>query len=242
MKKNEQPKEIYIEQIIRETNQGQTSPYLCKDDNSETYIVKGSRTTGLGLAKEWVCARLGEAFGLPIPPYTIAWVDSPFLESGYGLYEYNFASKFISGIQDITLVTLKQVPQNIVNDLYIFDYWIQNADRNLTECGGNPNLFVDQRNGAVYVLDHNLAFDETFCVEQHKALHVCHCRQEWTSLIEVDRQTYTVRFEKALSLLDSIMEEIPDDWLVMTTREELKDSLLAILQRYKQDKFWEDII
>lgn len=242
MTKDKLPEEIYIEQIIRETKQGQTSPYICKDDRSETYIVKGSRTTGLGLAKEWICARLGDVFGLPIPPFTIAWVDTPFIESGYEMYEYNFASKFVKGIQDITLITLNQVPQNIVNDLYIFDYWIQNADRNLTESGGNPNLFVDQRNGEVYVLDHNLAFDETFSLEQHKSLHVCHCRQEWTSLVEVDKQSYTVRFDNALSQLDTIMEEIPDDWLMLTTREELKNSMFAILQRYKHDKFWEDII
>jgi hypothetical protein len=243
MSKDQQLTEVFIEQVIRETKQGQTAPYLCKDDLGNDYFVKGSRATGIGLAKEWICGRLGLILGLPIPPFAIAWVDSQFVKFGkYELYEYNFASKVVSNIQDITLTTLKHVPQNVINDLYIFDYWIQNADRTLTEHGGNPNFFFSQGNGLAYVLDHNLAFDDKFDLNTHKTLHVCHSRQEWTSLVDIDRQTYTAKFDEALEQVDVIFKEIPDDWLTIITRDKLKKDMLSILQRYKQDKFWEDII
>ncbi|MEI8635068.1 hypothetical protein P4S72_29545 [Vibrio sp. PP-XX7] len=58
--------------------------------------------------------------------------------------------------------------------LFLFDYWIKNGDRNLTQNGGNPNLFIRSDLQSFIVLDHNLAFDvdhdETF--NDLKGLHV----------------------------------------------------------------------
>ncbi|EGR0196170.1 HipA family kinase [Vibrio sp. Vb2535] len=234
--------EICIAQVIREMKQGFTSPYLCKDDQDQQFVVKGRRANREGLVKEWICATLGTEFGLPIPNYSMAWADAPF-QSHRELFENNFASSFIANIQDVTPTTLEGLEQQFINDLYMFDYWVKNADRNQSpETGkGNPNLFIHQQTGEPYVIDHNLAFDSTFCVEQHKALHVCSQKKKWASLFEVERQRYEQMFDQALSKLDEAINEIDEEWLEGYSVEQINAEIRPILELYKTNKFWEDI-
>lgn len=138
--------EICITHVLREMKQGRTTPYLCKDDEDRQHIVKGENATIAGLVREWICAVIGTEFGLPIPDFSVAWADTPF-QRKRDLFEYNFASCFVENIQDVTPSILKGLNQDLLNDLYMFDYWILNADRNLTEHGGNPNFFVHQKTG-----------------------------------------------------------------------------------------------
>ncbi|MCE0495746.1 HipA family kinase [Vibrio salinus] len=232
--------EICISQVIREMKQGRTTPYLCKDDNQNQHIVKGENATREGLVKEWICATLGTEFGLPIPNYSVAWADTP-LQSKRDLFEYNFASSFIENIQDVTPSTLKNLDQQLINDLYIFDYWIQNADRNLTGFGGNPNFFIHQSSGKPVVIDHNLAFDADFDIKQHKALHVCSTKKKWATLFDIERQRYEELFAKSLLALDAAINSVPDDWLEGYSLEKIDAEIKPILNRYKSDDFWEAI-
>ncbi|EGQ8175205.1 hypothetical protein KW507_22205 [Vibrio fluvialis] len=232
--------EICIAQIVRELKQGRTTPYLCKDDDKKQHVVKGKNATIKGLIHEWICAVLGTAFGLPIPDFSVAWADIPLREKRE-LFEYNFASSFVENIQDVTVSTLSELPINLINDLYVFDYWIKNADRNLTDLGGNPNFFIHQKTGNAYVMDHNLAFDDTFDIEQHKKLHVCAKRKQWSELFEVEKDRYIGLIENALTSLDEALNTIPDEWLERFSLDEIKQEVLPILNRYKEEGFWEAI-
>lgn len=232
--------EIFITQIIRELKQGRTTPYLCKDDENKQHVVKGENATIKGLIYEWICAELGDAFGLPIPDFSVAWADTP-LRDKKDLFEYNFASSFVENIQDVTLATLETLPQQLINDLFVFDYWIKNGDRNLTASGGNPNFFVNQKTGEAFVMDHNLAFDDTFSVEMHNALHVCAAKKRWSPLFEVEKDRYIGLFEKALGSLNRALASIPDEWLERYPLEQIEAEVRTILTRYKNNEFWEAI-
>lgn len=90
-------------------------------------------------------------------------------ELGIGMV---FASEYCNTLQEITYADITRSDQQLLRDLFVFDYWIKNDDRNLSTKGGNPNLFIQQQTGELVVLDHNMAFDKEFDVASFKALHV----------------------------------------------------------------------
>jgi len=230
--------EIEITSIVRETNQGQTAPYLCTGDDGKKYVVKGSKATYQGLINEWVVANLADGFGLPIPTYKKAYADEQLYAYGvYDLYSYNFASEFHPNVQEVRFSQLSEIEQRLLKDLYVFDYWVCNNDRCLTEHGGNPNFFLNQKTLEPLVLDHNLSFDKSFCGQLHKELHLGAIA--WTGLDLVDKQHYEERMQQALQRLDYAITSLPEDWLEDKSRDSIKEEIEVVLQRYTSCEFWE---
>jgi len=200
-----------------------------------------ARSGPAGLVKEWLVAHLGEAFGLPIPPYKVAWVDDLLVK--YGDFDidagYCFASEYQANIQEITFNQLNSVPKSILRDLFVFDYWIRNNDRALTIHGGNANFFYDQITKETFVLDHNLSFDEEFSIENHTEQHVG--AVEWSGFDLIDRQTYEIKFEKAMEVVDNAICKIPEEWLEHYSLATIEEEVVKVLNEYKTNEFWEGI-
>jgi hypothetical protein len=237
---------ISVVEILYQMKQGATGPYLCIADNKKKYVVKRQRAGFEGCIKEWLLGRLGQLFGLPIPDCQLVYIDIFLLdynanyqsEIGEGTA---FASEFISDLQEVNYQQLNNVSVDVLRDLYVFDYWIRNADRNLTELGGNPNLFYKQSSLDVIVLDHNLAFDHDFLMENHNQLHVC--KRFWPAQFDFEaQQKYEERMTRSLQSLDDLISQIPQDW-----KEEIADfngfinQLKLILMNYKTNLFWEGL-
>lgn len=236
---------VYIERIIRQLNQGRTGPYLCVDDKKVKYVVKGPNTTYRGLINELICGQLGTVIGLPIPDFNIAYIDMALLEySTYDLEEGDwFASKYMDNIQDIPFDRLKSLDSEQLKLLFIFDYWINNADRTLTNKGGNPNLFIDSSLRALFVLDHNLAFSDDFFenLDNFKKLHVAQSIWFSEQMELFDKVNYTRLFEEAIEKLDQIFESIPKDWLDKCGDNGILDEIRVKLCRFRMPEFWEGI-
>lgn len=237
---------INITEILYQMKQGATAPYLCIADNDKKYVIKRQRAGFEGCIKEWLLGKLGQSFGLPIPECQLVQISDMLLdyndnyqsEIGEGIA---FASEFISDLQEVNYQQLDSLSVDVLRELYIFDYWVNNADRNLTELGGNPNLFYKQSNLNVIVLDHNLAFDENFLIIDHQELHVC--RRFWPAQFDFEiQQSYENRMTNALDIWDDLVSKIPNDW-----RNKLADfdgftnQLKLILLQYKDDCFWEGL-
>ncbi|WP_171035465.1 HipA family kinase [Pseudoalteromonas ruthenica] len=232
---------ILIEEITRQMKQGQTAPFLCTADDGNQYIVKGARATSKGLVKEWISAHLCRAFGLPIPDFELAYVDDALVEYGYDDLGSGmcFASQFVPNIQDIPYAKLGGVSQKTLRDLYLFDFWIKNDDRCLTELGGNPNLFLDPVSNELIVLDHNLAFDSSFNLENHTSLHVG--RAAWfATQFELFGQTeYEEQLENAFEHLAEAVDSIPDEWLESYSLDSIKQEIIVVLEQFRTTNFWE---
>ena len=136
---------IEIIEINRQIAEGMTKPYICKADNGKTYVVKGKSATGEGRAAEWIIGSLGKSFGLPIPDFEIANISPELIEFDVE-YQNNigsgpvFASEYVEHLQTINYSDLKAHKGETLLKLFVFDYWVRNDDRTLTEKGGNPNL------------------------------------------------------------------------------------------------------
>ena len=136
---------------------------------------------------------------------------------------------------------LHSFSHNKLQDLYVFDYWIRNADRNLSELGGNPNLFYKQSNLDMIVLDHNLAFDEEFLLESHHQLHVSN--QFWPVQVDYDLlHSYEERMKNALINWDDLVIDIPDEWKAeVADFDGLIDQIKLVLNEYENEQFWEGL-
>lgn len=55
----------------------------------------------------------------------------------------------------------RQVNDKLKTDILLFDVWVMNGDRTLSEQGGNVNLLYDTTlDKPIVVFDHNLALDK----------------------------------------------------------------------------------
>lgn len=226
--------------------QGATAPYLCLGDNDKKYVIKRQRAGFEGCIKEWLLGNLGQAFGLPIPDCQLVNIDSCLLEyNDIYLSEIGqgtaFASEFIIDLQEMNYQKLDNTSVDTLRDIYVFDYWIQNADRSLTEQGGNPNLFYKQSCLDVIVLDHNLAFDEEFLKQDHNQLHAC--KRFWPVQFDFDaQQKYEEKMRSSLVYWDNFVSKIPNDWKVEVAGfDGFINQLKLILDKYETDLFWEEL-
>jgi hypothetical protein len=234
---------LAVTEIIRQMNQGQTAPFLCKADDGHLYIVKGARATPKGLIKEWIAAHLCKEFGLPCPEFSLVYVDDALVEYGYSDLGSGmcFASKFVPNIQDVTFSQLQKVSKQILQDLFVFDYWIKNDDRCLTQLGGNPNLFFEPLSNQLFVLDHNLSFEPSFSLTNHCELHVG--RMAWFEPQQplLAKSYYEERILSSIAILQEAIDSLPQEWLKHYDLDSINREIIVVLEQYKSEKFWEDI-
>ena len=238
-----------IEQVYHKSDQGMSGVYYCKGEDGQLYWVKGHNVGRVDQIKEWLCGHLALAFGLPVAPFLLANIDEYLahalpldqLPIGHGPM---FASRH-AGAASLWFGSVGQiarVPENTQRDLLLFDYWIQNSDRQ----SHNPNLLWDASQGKLVVIDHNLAFDADF---EPKTLLETHI------FTDVDRSAfrdlttrceYIARMDKAIAAMEGQIASIPSEWqwadLEQTRPTDLDlAAMLTTLKRHQtqeNEDFW----
>lgn len=235
---------LVVEEIIGKAESGITEPYLCRLSDGKTYYVKGTSATIRGLINELVCALLGRALGLPIPPVALAEVTSATTQFdpsaraslGAGLA---FASEKHDSLVEATSANLHRLDLRMQQKLFLFDYWVRNEDRTFTEFGGNPNLFIDVETETAIVIDHNLAFDPAFDLRNNRLYHIC--RQAWIEASSDILLPAQLRAElmEVNSMVPAILSELPDEWIGVSpgSPNQIADTLKECLD----DAFWEKL-
>lgn len=238
---------VVIEEILGRSRQGVTEPFICVGDDGDTYYVKGAGAGRRSLVCEWVSAQLASVFGLPVAGYALAEVPEQLIASnvrpdladlGAGLV---FASRKLPHVQELTPTTRALVPAPQALDVLVFDWWLHNEDRHLTEHGGNPNLLWDMVANELAVIDHNQAFDPTFNATRFLESHVF--ADHWNRVFnDHDMRTrYAQRMDKALKCLPAIRASIPSSWWWVADDVPANvswDALANSLVRCRRDDFW----
>ena len=238
---------LEVVEIIRKIEQGRTEPYLCGANDGNKYVVKGKTTQGKGRIVEYICAHIGKAFELPIPDFNIIEVPDFLLEYDPA-YQMDigsgpaFASMYIPHLQEVNLSIVDIIDNDLLQNVFLFDYWIRNEDRTLGDTGGNPNLIFRPVDEQLYVLDHNLAFDDDYTFEDMRKLHVC--RKAWfgkqMDMLKINE--YQERMEAALTDLDACINSLPVEWFSCSTvKDDLIDIIVTQLNSYKENEFWEQL-
>lgn len=192
-------------------------------------------------------AQLATEFGLPIAEYALAEVDPQLIEAGVfpdidqlgcGVV---FASRELVHAQELTATTRDLVSPELAKDVLVFDWWLRNEDRHLTELGGNPNLLWDMQGSELVVIDHNQAFDRTFNAGNFLQAHVF--SRYWNSIFSdhIERERYGVRLHEALLKLVGIRANIPDSWWYVdegVPADITWDEIGTCLERCRREDFW----
>lgn len=206
-----------LTEIISRSEQGATRPFLCRGEDGLLYYVKGRYAGYRTLCCEWVAGRLGRLVDLPIPHFCVAEVPDHLVQDcaradardlGAGLV---FASQLVEDGQEITFTDVEQIDLELRRKVLLFDWWVRNEDRSLTEFGGNPNLLLTARDRSLRVFDLNLAFDDTFNEVGFWKSHVF--TGSVPSWPDDFKAQMTERMRLALTELPVIWREMPEEWL-----------------------------
>ncbi len=241
---------IEIEEVIRRSEQGATEPYICRGSDGKLYFVKGKGAGYVSLVKEWIVGNLALHFGLPIAPFKQVHVPKELFDVGrtgnlsdlgFGLM---FGSEQIPNSSEISVLSVSSISAEIRRDIAAFDWWVKNGDRNLTTAGGNPNILWSESDGRPFIIDHNLAFDESVTLSSQLESHIFAA-----SLAEVcDTHALQTRlhakFDSALAELGRITDDIPPRWYYQDDAETVEInfsnvSARALLARHQTREFWE---
>lgn len=235
-----------IIEIIHKFEQGKTEPYLCRCSDELLYVVKGRSALARGCINEWLCAALGTVFGLPIPDYKILQLPTELMDCDARLefdlgYDSLFGSAYQHHLEELNREILAKLDPQLLRDVFIFDYWVRNDDRNFTsKNGGNPNLFYRQSDNQVVVVDHNLAFDPEFDLNTFKQLHLGSSAWFDQQLAETSINYYKEKMDRAIAKFDAYCDNLPPEWLQSSSiPPDWRANTLKQLVEFKKDSFWE---
>lgn len=208
---------LRVVEIVRRMEQGRTQPFLVRTEDDRLYVAKGRSATAAGLAAEWVCAHLGVAAGLPIPPFALLDVPKELVEAfgaeaaelGAGIA---FGSLLQGAVQELPAGRVARIGVELRRRLLAFDWWVENADRTLSERGGNPNLLWTEAGDGLWVIDHNLAFEAQFDERAFFATHVFRAEADALSGDWVEWQNMTGLLRAALPAFDEALADLPEQW------------------------------
>lgn len=239
---------VQIIEILRRSDQGITRPFICRGDDGETYFVKGVDAGRRSQICEWVAGRLAVLLGLPLAPFEIVDVPAELLELDIGLDLSGLGAGPAFGslerqVTELTVSAVEQVPQDLQQDVLIFDWWVRNADRCLGEHGGNPNLLWDPGSRELVVIDHNQAFDFSADREDFYNYHVFCAQFRELSGDFFRRTEYNDKFSSALGCWSQIIAEIPETWRYMDQEMTIPvdfdvEAVYKLLNGFENEEFW----
>ena len=240
------PQPLAIVEILGRSEQGMTRPFLCRCEDDNLYFVKGRAASARSLICEWLGGHLAQAFGLPIPPFSIAQAAPDLLDlhpEGRDLGHLPlFASRRREHTQEFTVSHLGDVDATLQRDIAVFDWWIGNGDRTLTTLSGNPNLLWDTSAHALVVIDHNLAFDADLDAATYRATHVFAGQIPFLNHDLIEPARYRQKIAQVLEIWPEACNTLPPEWKFADEEQTVPTAFdaaaaLELLNRYASEDF-----
>mgnify|MGYP000272854500 CR=1 FL=1 len=238
---------IPIVEVIGPAAQGKSIPFLCGGSDGHRYYVKGQQTNRASLWREWIAAHLGQALGLPLPPFSLVQLDEALVNEldpawreigcgpAFGSRQHPSAAWFEPSM-------VNQVPVATQQAVLAFDWWVHNMDR-LT---GNTNLLWDADGKSLVVIDHNMAFDPDFSAHDFCQDHVFSA--QWQALCSdlVTQDEHVQRFMAALPQAQLACDNAPLEWHWANPEMDIPanfrvEEALATLSRCATPELWRTV-
>ncbi len=239
---------VQIIEIMGRASQGMTRPFICRGDDGYIYFVKGRGATRRSQICEWIAGHLALKLGLLVAPFEIVEVSPELLsiasaETRNDLGEGPAFGSRKSMVVELSISHFDHIPDVTQRDVLAFDWWVRNGDRNLTETGGNPNLFWDVEKQSLVVIDHNQAFDPGFSEAEFFDLHVFSGQRHALFDDWVLRQEYNNRLAAVMADWTMICHTLPSAWWFVDVDETIPtefdlNAVHADLMRFQDESFW----
>lgn len=241
------PEPLTIVEILGRSEQGVTRPFLCRCEDDQRYYVKGRSAGPRSLLCEWLAGHLAHALYLPVPDFAVVQAPPSLLvlhPEGDDLGAAPaFGSARVEHAQELAISHLGDVDVSVQRDVLVFDHWIRNQDRKLTEHGGNPNLLWDTARKQLVVIDHNVAFDREFDAAGFSGGHVFSAQIPHIFQDLVEPVRYRERLCEALAVWPEACKNAPSEWWFMDAEQTVPTDFdpaaaLALLNRCMSEEFW----
>ncbi|MDH2999385.1 hypothetical protein A1D23_04615 [Chelonobacter oris] len=225
------------------------SDYLCEASDGKTYVVKTkSALTSKAIIAEYTAACLARKLGLPIPHFDIVYIPNIICQSVKPTWRdhlkegYAFAIEYI---EDATPAKFRQAHGFcdilMQKEIYLFDFMIKNSDRNLSNRDtGNVNLLFSESLRKIFLIDHNLAFDNELTDTDFETHVFSEKNREWV-LDLVDRPLMQDKFSKAIRHIDNVFNAIPEEWRPLDDHDAYLDNIKSTVNRILTVEFWDKI-
>jgi hypothetical protein len=231
------------------------TPFICRTEDDRKVYVKPSGTHPESLIHEWIGGRLAHQMSLPAAEIDIievplelaeanTRVDWSDFKAGIGFGSYFVGPEY----RDLQASDLSHLGAELLADVLLFDYWIQNQDRRMGPIGGNPNTMVHYDRNEFYLIDHDNAFDSSFDMTLYNQLHIGRNQREYWLLAD-RRDAWSKKVETCLEHLDDFWQELPEEWLYseLDSGSEPRYSLSPIRELLQKplinsDTFWTPIL
>lgn len=214
---------LKISEILRVSTQGCSQPFLCKDEKGDEYWCKGVNAGLRSVRNEWICANVAKALGLPVPNFAIAkvpynlfstWKIAMNADVPQLITESNpfvFASLNVAKVKDVlNRVELASIERYLQAKIVLFDAFIRNLDRSEF----NSNLLVTiGLEKTLYIIDHNLAFDEKFDKQTFLREHILRESLPEVSGEEKERFWKFIGGTFSEKFLEAVWNGMPDEWV-----------------------------
>ena len=232
---------LRVIEILDRAHQGITRPFLCLCDDGGDYYVKGAYAGRRGLVAEFIAGRLAVGLDLPIPRFAVVDVPGEVIamssrddrkDLGAGPA---FASRVVRDSVELRYAEVSSLSEELCARILLFDWWILNGDRTLSEHGGNPNLLRRRSDRSLHIIDHNLAFDPE-AVRHFWTQHIFRwARRHWTASFRAGLEG---RMKPLLEQLAVLWRELPDDWAEAV--DQGQSAIRRVLARLVEDPgaFW----
>lgn len=242
---------LVAEEILRPAEQGRSCPFLVRDTDGDIYVVKGIDGAGRSaLVSELLCAELGNRCEIPIPDHGIMDI-SPALLAHCGVERAHdlgggpaFASLMLEQATELRFSQVDGIDEDLQQRVLLFDIWVNNGDRLLTELGGNVNLLMTPGD-ALAVIDHNLALLELEPPDWISS-HVFSGQAAALDDLVV-RESHIAVLDSALGGWDTIIDLLPDEWVYRDPEDDTTPSRPTLDERYEwlsrlnEDDIWRNL-
>jgi len=118
----------------------------------------------------------------------------------------------VCGAGQLKYETQKLIDPHLQRSLLFFDLWVENEDRTLTDKGGNLNLLWSSDESALYVIDHNLIFDDALNKAIFWSAHVFKdvlCIKQGDA---VEAMALETRMKNSLACWQTAWDNMPETW------------------------------
>ncbi len=218
-----------VKEIIARSKQGVTKPFKCRASDGEIYWCKGLQAGVDSLRKEWVCAGILKALGLPVREFCalecpVELADLWYSESGaHGADSKNdfvdndvkivFGSLHIESAIDLMeqAGVMKNLDADVVARIFYADRIMRNTDR--TKQNSNILLRYDD-SWKFYLIDHGNAFNDHYMQQDFKEDHILAESMEGLSESTKRRIFEEVAASVTDGLIEMLWQEMPQCWKV----------------------------
>lgn len=196
---------------------GESRPWLAEGSDGHFYFLKRDNVSRDRLAMDYLVSRLAEECGLPVPPVRLLEVSAELLSHSAleGIDTLSpgvaFGSLRVSFAEEIRFGHLRSIDEETKLRCLCFDWWTRNPDRCLDRVGGDPNVLWDPLLQQIFLIDHDRCLDPGFDATAFRRGHVF--RDVRPFLEKPFFAKWRTRFESAIYNLDTIWEEMPDEWV-----------------------------